>query len=248
MKFLKTLFTNTLIATLFIATNVSAQVSSVEGIEPMNGVEIPKVQKSQSQTINSINLIRIGFLNTDQLFKLTGKVKNKESLEFLNSKVKSFAEKFKLGLVLQEAVYINPKTDITQTLFFYIQDKSISSDFVTNLPTANSNFMRFVNVDRIFKESEISKKAQKILEDEFKDREIELASFSNKSSATFIKKKEEFQSDLEHRKNDELQKVLKISNEKIKKISLEMNIDLILQKAVYVSPELDITNQILLMK
>ena len=248
MKVLKTRFTGKLIATLLVAANTSAQVSNVEGIQPMDGVEIPKVQKSQSQSINSINLIQIGFINTDLLLKLTGKSKNKESLDFLNSKVKSFAEKFKIGLVLQEAVYINPKADITQILSFYIQNKFISNDFTTKLPTANSNFIRFVNVDRIFKESEISKKAQKILEDEFKDRENQLASFSNKSSAIFIKRKEEFQNDLERRKNEERQKVLIISNEKIKKLSLEMNIDLILQEAVYISPELDVTDRILSMK
>jgi outer membrane protein len=245
MEVLKTRFNVTLIASLLIAANASAQVSNVEGIQPMDGVEIPKVKKSQSQSINSI---RIGFINTDQLFKLTGKAKNKESIEFLNAKVKSFAEKFKIGLVLQEAVYINPKADITQILSFYIQDKFISNDFAAKLPTANYSFMRFVNVDKIFKESEISIKAQKILEDEFKNRENELASFSNKSSPIFIKRKEEFQNDLERRKNEERQKVLTISNEKIKKLSLEMNIDLILQEAVYISPELDVTDRILSMK
>ena len=51
MEVLKTLFTGTLIAALFIVTNASAQVSNVEGITPMDGVEIPKVQISQPQTV-----------------------------------------------------------------------------------------------------------------------------------------------------------------------------------------------------
>jgi formylglycine-generating enzyme required for sulfatase activity len=51
MEVLKTLFTGTLIATLLIAANASAQLSNVEGIEPIDGVEIPKVQIIQPQTV-----------------------------------------------------------------------------------------------------------------------------------------------------------------------------------------------------
>jgi len=51
MEVLKTLFTARLIATLLIAANASAQVSNVEGIEPMDGVAIPKAQISQPQSV-----------------------------------------------------------------------------------------------------------------------------------------------------------------------------------------------------
>ena len=50
MVVLKTRFTFTLIATLLIVTNTFAQVSNVEGIQPMDGIEIPNVQISQPQT------------------------------------------------------------------------------------------------------------------------------------------------------------------------------------------------------
>jgi outer membrane protein len=247
MEVLKTLFTATLIATLLIAANASAQVSNAEGIEPMEGVEIPKVQKNQPQSIKSKNLIRIGFINTDQLFKLTGKAITKESIDFSNLKLKSFAEKNNIGLVLQEAVYVNPNVNITTILALYIEGKSFSNDFVSNLPVVNPNFIKFINTDRIFNETVFGKNAINNLEKEFKTRENELASFSNKSSNIFMKKKEEFQNDLNRRKNEELQKVLSIFNEKVKKLSLEMSIDLILQKAAYISPELDFTDQILSM-
>lgn len=244
MTLTKILLSSILISALF-AAKVSAQLSNVEGIEPLEGVLINKAPKSQSKATNSVNLIRVAFINTDQLFKLTRKANDKESLDFLNSRLKSFAEKYDIGLVLQEAVYANPKADITAILNLYINGKSFSNDFVSNLPTANSNFIKFITTDRIFKETVIGKNAQNNLEKEFKTRENELASFSNKSSDIFIKKKEKFQNDLNIRKNEELQKVLKIANENIIKFSQEMNIDLVLQEAVYISPSLDITNQII---
>lgn len=53
MKDLKTQFTVTLIATLFIAAKVSAQVSNVESVQPMEGVVISKAQISQQQAVIS---------------------------------------------------------------------------------------------------------------------------------------------------------------------------------------------------
>jgi len=244
MTLTKAFLSGTLISAL-LAANVSAQLSNVESLEPLEGVLINKAPQSQSQATNSVNLTRVAFINTDQLFKLTHKAKDKESLDFLNSRLKSFAEKYDIGLVLQEAVYINPKADVTAILTLYINGKSFSNDFVSNLPTANVNFIKFINTDRIFKETVIGKNAQNNLEKEFKIRENELASFSNKSNDIFIKKKEKFQNDLNIRKNEELQKVIKIANENIIKFSREMNIDLVLQEVVYISPSLDITNQII---
>ena len=244
MTLTKSFLSGTLISVLF-AVNASAQLSNVEGIEPLEGVLITKSSKNQSQAINSVYLIRFGFINTTQLFKLTGKANAKESLDFLNFKLKNFAEKYKIGLVLQEAVYVNPSANITAILALYIEGKSFSNDFVLNLPTVNSNFIKFINTHRIFKETVVGKNAQNNLEKEFKIRENELASFSNKSSDIFIKKKEKFQNDLNIRKNEELQNILKIANENILKLSREMNIDLVLQDAVYISPDLDMTSQII---
>ena len=236
-----------LIAAALGAVNVFPQVSNIEGIEPLEGVVISKSQKTQSQTMNSVDSIRIGFINTEQLFKLTGKVNNKDNLEFLNLKLKNFAEKFKIKLILQEAVYITPKADITSFVASYIKGNSFSNDFIFNLPIANANFMRFINTDKIFKESQTSKNSSKLLENEFKSYEIELESIPDKKSAKFAARKKEFQDDLNRRKNEELTKVLAIANEKINDFTLKMGYDLILQKAVYVAPELDISNEIMLM-
>jgi len=244
MTFIKTFLSGTLIS-LLLAANVSAQLSNVEGIVPLEGVLINKAPQSQSQATDSVNLTRVGFINTTQLFKITGKTNDKESLDFLNSKLKIFAEKYNIGLILQEAVYANPKAEITATLALYIEGKSFSSDFIFNLPTARPKFVRFINADRIFRESEIAKNAQIKLEKEFKLRESELATFSNKSSAIFIKKREEFQNDLNMRKKEETQNIQNIVNEKIKNLSLELNIDFVIQKAVYISPDLDITSQLI---
>jgi outer membrane protein len=61
----------------------------------------------------------------------------------------------------------------------------------------------------------------------------------------FQRKKREFQEDLAIRKNEELQKVLQLANEAIKKIAKAENFDLILQDAVYMNAKHDITERVM---
>jgi outer membrane protein len=129
-----------------------------------------------------------------------------------------------------------------------------------------------VNSDRILRES--AKAAQVKLEAEFAKRDKDLADMAqklksmsdslDKSGASmspadraqkqrdlsqmdtdFQRKQREFREDLNQRRNEELAAVLDRANKVIKQIAEQQHYDLIVQEAVYVSPRIDITDQVL---
>ncbi|MFL9990895.1 OmpH family outer membrane protein [Paraburkholderia sediminicola] len=131
-----------------------------------------------------------------------------------------------------------------------------------------------VNSDRILRESAAAKAAQVKLEAEFAKRDKDLADMAQKlksmsdsldkngasMSATdraqkqrdlsqldtdFQRKQREFREDLNQRRNEELAAVLDRANKVIKQIAEQQHYDLIVQEAVYVSPRIDITDQVL---
>jgi outer membrane protein len=61
----------------------------------------------------------------------------------------------------------------------------------------------------------------------------------------FQRKQREFREDLNQRRNEELAAVLDRANKVIKQIAETQHYDLIVQEAVYVSPRIDITDQVL---
>jgi outer membrane protein len=61
----------------------------------------------------------------------------------------------------------------------------------------------------------------------------------------FQRKQREFREDLNQRRNEELAAVLDRANKVIKQIAEAQHYDLIVQEAVYVSPRIDITDQVL---
>ncbi len=63
--------------------------------------------------------------------------------------------------------------------------------------------------------------------------------------ADFQRKQREFREDLNQRRNEELAAVLDRANKVIKQIAEQQHYDLIVQEAVYVSPRIDITDQVL---
>jgi outer membrane protein len=103
----------------------------------------------------------------------------------------------------------------------------------------------YVNTDRFFKNSELSKRSAQKLKDEFKSRESELSGPFAKMSADYDQKKRQFDEDLDKRKKQESAKVLDIANQAIKEISKTDGIDLVLQKAIYIAPEFDITDKVI---
>jgi len=131
-----------------------------------------------------------------------------------------------------------------------------------------------VNSDRILRESAAAQAAQKKLEAEFAKRDKDLRDMAqrlksmsdaldkNGSSMSsteradkqrelsnldsdFQRKRREFNEDLNQRRNEELAAVLERANRVIKQIAEQQHYDLIVQEAVYVSPRIDITDQVL---
>lgn len=131
-----------------------------------------------------------------------------------------------------------------------------------------------VNSDRILRESAPAKAAQTKLEAEFAKRDKDLQDMAQRLKAMsdsldksgtalsaadraqkqrdlsqldsdFQRKQREFREDLNQRRNEELAAVLDRANKVIKQIAEQQHYDLIVQEAVYVSPRIDITDQVL---
>ena len=131
-----------------------------------------------------------------------------------------------------------------------------------------------VNSDRILRESSAAKAAQSKLEQEFSKRDKALQDMAQRLKAMsdnidkngpsmstldraarqrdlaqldadFQRKQREFREDLNQRRNEELAAVLDRANKVIKQIAEQQHYDLIVQEAVYVSPRIDITDQVL---
>jgi outer membrane protein len=131
----------------------------------------------------------------------------------------------------------------------------------------------FVSTERIMKDANPAKAAQAKIEQDFARRDKELQDLSarlrsaseklDKEAAVlaesdrirrqreiaemerdFQRRQREFREDLNQRRNEELSLVLEKANRAIKEIAEREKFDLILQEAVFVSPRLDITDQV----
>jgi outer membrane protein len=131
-----------------------------------------------------------------------------------------------------------------------------------------------VNSDRILRESLPAKAAQAKLEQEFSKRDHDLQDMAQRLKtmadaldkngaslsasdraqrqqqiaqldADFQRKQRQFRDDLNERRNEELAAVLERANKVIKQVAEQNHYDLIIQEAVYVSPRIDITDQVL---
>ena len=131
----------------------------------------------------------------------------------------------------------------------------------------------FVSTERIMKDANPAKAAQAKIEQDFARRDKELQALNarlrsaseklDKEAAVLVesdrarrqreiaeldrdfqRRQREFREDLNQRRNEELSAVLEKANRAIKEIAEREKFDLILQEAVYVSPRLDITEQV----
>lgn len=131
-----------------------------------------------------------------------------------------------------------------------------------------------VNSERIMHDSNPAKAAQTKLEQEFSKRDKDLRELAARIKATaekldkeaaviaeserarrqrdltemdreFQRKQREFREDLNQRRNEELAQVLDRANKVIRQIAEKKKYDLIVQEAVYVSPRIDITDEVL---
>jgi outer membrane protein len=131
----------------------------------------------------------------------------------------------------------------------------------------------FVSTERIMKDANPAKAAQAKIEQDFARRDKELQDLNarlrsaserlDKEAAVlaepdrvrrqreiaemdrdFQRRQREFREDLNQRRNEELSLVLEKANRAIKEIAEREKFDLILQEAVFVSPRMDITDQV----
>lgn len=132
----------------------------------------------------------------------------------------------------------------------------------------------FVNAERLFSEAEASKAAQNKLKQEFSGRERQLLTQANTlkkaidqfeqdapkmpedqrnakqqqlmaQDADFQRKRQEFQEDLNNRKNDELQRFIQKANRVIEQTAKQEKYDVIIQEAAYINNRIDITDKVL---
>lgn len=132
----------------------------------------------------------------------------------------------------------------------------------------------FLDSNRLFNESQMAQSAQNRLQNEFSNREQEINSigemrqkkleefqrdFPTLSDAQkekrqqeivnleqqFLVKRNSYQQDLSKRRQEELQKMLKKADSIINAIVKQENFDIILNDAVYVKPEYDITDRVI---
>ena len=131
----------------------------------------------------------------------------------------------------------------------------------------------FVSTERIMKDAKPAKAAQAKIEQDFARREKELQDLGARLRSAserldkeasvlaesdrarrqreiaemdrdFQRRQREFREDLNQRRNEELSAVLEKANRAIKEIAEREKFDLILQEAVFVSPRMDITEQV----
>ena len=132
----------------------------------------------------------------------------------------------------------------------------------------------FVNAERLFSEAEASKTAQNKLKNEFSGRERQLATQANALQKAieqfereapkmteaqreakqqqlmaqddeFQRKRQEFQEDLNNRRNDELQRFIQKANKAIEQTARQEQYDVIIQEAAYINSRIDITDKVL---
>lgn len=139
---------------------------------------------------------------------------------------------------------------------------------------AQSSRAGFVDLERLLKEVQSAKSAQEKLRQEFAQREKEVIDLGRavrsnsekfereapslmaaerskrqqsllEQEQNFQLKQRQFETDLNVRKNEEVQKVLEAANQAIRKVAQQEGIDLVLQEAVYINPNLDITEKVI---
>ncbi|MBU6271008.1 MAG: OmpH family outer membrane protein [Betaproteobacteria bacterium] len=147
---------------------------------------------------------------------------------------------------------------------------------VLALPPVSAQELRlgFVNTQRILRDAEPAKAAQRKIEAEFGKRDKELqdmaarlkslserlerdAAVTSESERTrrqrefaelekdFQRKQREFREDLNQRQNEEVQQLIDRANRIIRQIAEQEKFDLIVQDAVYWNPRIDVTDKVL---
>ncbi len=117
-----------------------------------------------------------------------------------------------------------------------------------------------VNSERIFKESNMAKASQAKLQSEFAKREKELRDDAQKiktaaekldkdaavmPDAERVRKQREFTEDVNQRSFEERSKIAQKANQALKVVAEQRKLDLIVQEAAYVSPKIELTDDVI---
>ncbi len=151
---------------------------------------------------------------------------------------------------------------------------ALTGALVSGVVQAQEARIAAVNSDRILRESAAATAAEAKLKAEFAKRDKDLQDMASRLKtlsdqldrngasmsltdraakqkqlsdldSDFQRRQREFREDLNQRRNEELAAVLDRANKVIKQIAEQQHYDLIVQEAVYVSPRIDITDQVL---
>jgi outer membrane protein len=146
--------------------------------------------------------------------------------------------------------------------------------FVVALPAYAESKVGAINIERVMRDSEPAKRANKKLEKEFESRGKDLEKLRvqgqkmqeelEKSGASmaeaqrktkereladlnreFQRRQRELNEDFNARRNEELQGIVERANKAIRAIAEKEGFDLILQEAAYVNPRVDITEKVI---
>jgi Skp family chaperone for outer membrane proteins len=176
---------------------------------------------------------------------LSGETSSTVQLSEINARIPEFAKKYNIKLILQNVVFSDEKSDVTEIFVDYYKSNTIDYKKINQLPNLYPFLIKFVNAGDVLTNSKMAILAQENLKGEFQQREKDLSGFFSKLNPKHEEMKAKFETDLAARKNEELQRIVKAVNVVVKELAAARGIDLILQDAVYASPEFDITQEVI---
>lgn len=188
-------------------------------------------------------------------------------MKHFSLKKTKFFKKFLLSCVFVFVPQLGNAQSISKE---FSAEKSSQNTTTENSPTR----IGFVSVERLLRESEPARAAQKRLDQEFGKRDKELQSMAarlkdlasrlerdasvlsdsersrrkrelDEQERSFQRRQREYREDLSQRRNEELGKIIERANREIKSIAEKNHYDLIIQESIIASRRVDITDQIL---
>ncbi|WAV93017.1 OmpH family outer membrane protein [Oxalobacter aliiformigenes] len=139
------------------------------------------------------------------------------------------AQEYKIG-------YINPDRIMSESAPAKAAEKKLEGDFSKRNKELRDTQARLKSMgEKLDKDMPVLSESQRI------KRQRELADLSQ----DFQRKQRAYREDFMQRRNEEIAKVFDRVNKEINKIAKDGKYDLIVQDAVYISPRVDITEQVL---
>ena len=139
------------------------------------------------------------------------------------------AQEYKVG-------YINPDRIMSESAPAKAAEKKLEGDFANRRKELNDTQARLKSMgEKLDKDMPVLSESQRI------KRQRELADLSQ----DFQRKQRAYREDFMQRRNEEIAKVFDRVNKEIDKIAKDGKYDLIVQDAVYISPRIDLTEQVL---